>query len=347
MISPIRFVLICTIGLFAASQFAAAQTYIDVEFPGNEAIYPLGVNCGMVVGIYYDAEGAIHGFSRSRLGNYESIDVPAAQGGFGTYPVGIDDQQSIAGYYYDANYASHGFVMSHDGTFTIINIPGASPVYGTTVVSISGDGTILGFYTDDADTDHAFRRSRSGRITRIDIPGSAATWAESSNYRGNIVGYYQEPNVGSKNGSVHGFIMAPDGSYIQFDRPPSEDIGPGFPTVINDEDSIVTTYVDAQNHSHGLLRFCDGQFKTIDYPGSNYSELLGIDDNGIIAGGYLDSSGNNHGFLRFRNGNLLSFDFPGASVADTTVRAASTQGEVVGTWSDLYGAVHGFARLPD
>ena len=345
----IRRVFTCTIGLFAAPQFAAAQTYIDVEYPGNELCYVLGANSGIVVGIYYGSGvggAAIHGFSRSRSGVYESIDVPAAQ--YGTYAIGIDDQQDIAGYYYDANYVSHGFVRSPDGTYTLIDYPGASSIYGTTIVSISEDGTILGYYTDNAREDHAFRRSPDGHMALIHIPGSAGTWTESANKQGNIVGYFREPNVGSQYGAVHGFLMAPHGSYVQFDAPSGEAIGPGFsPTVMNNEGSLVSTYTDGENHSHGLLRSRDGKFTTVDYPGSIYSELLGIDDQGTIAGAYVDSSGNNHGFLRYQNGSVVSFDFPGATAVGTTVRAASPQGEVVGSWTDANGVDHGFARLPD
>jgi len=47
---------------------------------------------------------------------------------------------------------------------------------------------------------------------------------------------------------------------------------------MNNEGSLVSTYTDGENHSHGLLRSRDGKFTTVDYPGSNYSELLGIDD---------------------------------------------------------------------
>jgi len=53
----------------------------------------------------------------------------------------------------------------------------------------------------------------------IHIPGSVSTWTESANKQGNIVGYFQEPNVGSQYGAVHGFLMAPHGSYVQFDAP--------------------------------------------------------------------------------------------------------------------------------
>jgi uncharacterized membrane protein len=330
--------------LFAVLAFlmpglAQAQTYRDVDFPGDEAIYPVGVNFGTIVGIYYDAQGNINGFSRSARGAYETINLPQAQ--LGTYPVAVDERLDIAGYYYDANYTSHGFVRYRNGYVVTIDFPAASALYGTTVAAMNGQGAVIGFYTDDANVEHGFLRTANGKTTVLDVPSALYTQPASINSKGSITGTY-----GAADGSVGAFIRSPSGTYSYFQAPGINSAGFQEPLIMDDENRVVGTVVDSQGHTHGFVRSPEGIATVFDYPGASYTEFVGIDCYGNVAGLYLGSSGN-HGLIMSPNGHMKSFDFPGTTVSDTTVRAMSAQGVIVGTWSNLEGQVHGFERLSE
>jgi hypothetical protein len=49
--------------------------------------------------------------------------------------------------------------------------------------------------------------------------------------------------------------------------------------------------------THGLFFVPPNNFFTFDYPGSTFTSLGGINDQGVICGRYVDASGIAHGFL--------------------------------------------------
>jgi hypothetical protein len=49
--------------------------------------------------------------------------------------------------------------------------------------------------------------------------------------------------------------------------------------------------------THGLFFVPPNNFFTFDYPGSTFTSLNGINDQGFICGRYVDGSGIAHGFL--------------------------------------------------
>ena len=53
----------------------------------------------------------------------------------------------------------------------------------------------------------------------------------------------------------------------------------------------------------------NGQFVTIDIPGSADVEAYGIDNHGTITGLYYDAAGNGHGFV-YQNGFVTTVDGP-------------------------------------
>jgi hypothetical protein len=342
---PFSLLAILAFGAFAKTESAMAQTYQNIDFPGSEVNYPAAVNLSHIVGIYYDSSNHIRGFLRAR-GIYSSIDVPSAT--FGTYPVASNEGLEIAGYYYDSStYGSHGFVRSRAGAITTIDFSAANPLYGTYVAAMNDAGSVIGFYSDAAiAADHGFYRLSDGQISMVEVPGEQSTEPTSINDGGTIVGVCEDPTIGSMYGAAHVFMLWPNGTYTKFDAPGNIEGGFGLGPIINDANNIVGNYLDAQSHSHGFLRTPDGLIRTIDYPGTNYTTIVGIDRAGEIAGGYLDSSGNNHGFVRSSTGRFTQIDFPGATVADTSVLAIGIHGELIGTWTDRSGPEHGFVRLP-
>jgi probable HAF family extracellular repeat protein len=61
---------------------------------------------------------------------------------------------------------------------------------------------------------------------------------------------------------------------------------------------------------HGYILHA-GTYRTLDFPGANYTEAWKINDSGQVVGRYVGADGNYHVYL-FTNGSFVSFDYPGA-----------------------------------
>jgi hypothetical protein len=60
---------------------------------------------------------------------------------------------------------------------------------------------------------------------------------------------------------------------------------------------VVGRYADASGVTHGLFFVPPNNFFTFDYPGTTFTSLNGISDQGNICGRYVDASGIAHGFI--------------------------------------------------
>jgi YD repeat-containing protein len=54
---------------------------------------------------------------------------------------------------------------------------------------------IVGKYTDAAGVQHGFRRDTRGRFTTIDVPGAPRNAVTGLNDRGQLVGFYENPDA--------------------------------------------------------------------------------------------------------------------------------------------------------
>src|SRR5579859_87584 len=75
-----------------------------------------------------------------------------------------------------------------------------------------------------------------------------------------------------------------------------------------------------------------------------------INDLGEIIGTYFDSQCNSHGFLRKAGGEIVTFDDPNAGYPSsipypgTTPTDINNAGDIVGSYTDAAGGIHGFVR---
>src|SRR4029077_2025395 len=156
-------------------------------------------------------------------------------------------------------------------------------------------------------------------ITTFDAPGAGTapgqgTFANALNDSGVITGFIRDANA-----ARHGFLRAPDGTFIIFDDPNAGTcsfscgtIGNGQGTrayAINPAGEIVGFYTDNSARCHGYVRAANGTFTQIDAPdagtgpspqGTFPSEFtpMGINPGGAIIGLYVDASSVQHGFVR-------------------------------------------------
>ncbi|MCI0600984.1 MAG: hypothetical protein L0Y50_01515 [Beijerinckiaceae bacterium] len=361
---------------------ARAASFITFDVPGSTCLprfprctRPVAINQeGTITGFYADANGALHGFLRTRSGTFTKFDPPGAGcpsfRSFCTLPTGINPAGAIVG-----DSSAGGFLRAPDGTFTMINPPGAA---FTSPVAINPAGAITGYYYDENfDVGHGFVRANNGTFTVFDLPGSLLTAPAAINPDGTITGTYYDENF-----VPHGFVRS-NGTLTTFDCPGTT--GNTLPTAINPAKAIV-----GDCETGGFLRSPDGTFTTIAFPAAMAAiargtkpaaairkyfqqarELQGlkaaakvllaplspldvistsvsaINPGGVIAGAYqaVPASGVfQHGFVRTRNGIFTSFD-PLDSIF-TQVSGINPGGVITGSYIDAGFLEHGYLRIP-
>ena len=89
-------------------------------------------------------------------------------------------------------------------------------------------------------------------------------------------------------------------------------------------------------------------------PGATFvfSQVLGINDQGIAVGYYGDSTTSQHGFIYNTNTGVYTFlDDPSEAfnngVEVTQITGITNSGEITGFYSDVNGVFHGFVATPD
>jgi len=121
-------------------------TFISFDPPDSEGTIAVAINLfDTVTGDYTDANGNVHGFVRSVLGQIISFDADTAPAGFfqETVVLGINALGEVTGWYYDGTGASYGFVRSNSGKIALFNAPDADVLLdGTTPTAIRDDGTM-------------------------------------------------------------------------------------------------------------------------------------------------------------------------------------------------------------
>jgi hypothetical protein len=215
-------------------------------------------------------------------GTFITFDVPGAGTGFsqGTLPASINQAGDITGTYLDANGVGHGFVRAKDGTLITFDVPGATATFSSSSINPAGSVTGGYFYLNDPNrVGHGFLRTKHGTFETFDVPGAALVFTEPSsiNPAGAIAGAYFDDVAFLPDGSIlcvlHSFLRAKSGTITTFDATGAD-----------------TNPLDC---------------------GSNGTEALAIDPEGMILGTYTDTNGNSHGYLRASDGTFTIFDPPG------------------------------------
>jgi probable HAF family extracellular repeat protein len=96
-------------------------------------------------------------------------------------------------------------------------------------------------------------------------------------------------------------------------------------------------YYGAGTRTHGFL-LDNGNYTTLDVPGSSSTWATGINASGQIVGSYSDGTGS-HGFL-LDNGSYTTLDVPGST--GTWANGINASDQIVGSYSDVSGNAHGF-----
>lgn len=297
----------------------------------GQGTYPFAINSkGTVAGLYIDATGGAHGFTRTQAGEFTTINGFNKQTGITTI-MSINSNGQVAGIYtppsVKLNVQTTGFVYN-GSAFLPVSVP---PVIGfqvsTQPLAINDAGVVTGIWSDqDGSGYHSFVRSAAGQITTFDaVPNDSSTVALSINTSGSVVGYYYRPD----DSVIHGFVRDAQGNITPIDP---EGSTATYAYAINASGQIAGYYLDSENAIFGFLRKVDGSFVSFTIPGATVTSFLGstnqiaLSDAGAIAGTVTLSSLAQMGWVRSISGKVNEFQVCG----QTSITSMNAAGHLTG-----------------
>jgi hypothetical protein len=250
--------------------------------------------------------------------SFLSFQVPGSRA---TYPLGINEAETVTGYYISNSGVSSGFVRYQNGQIITFDVPGST---GTIPVAINTAGTITGYYNLPSSTPVVFNipqgfvRTPDGRITTFGNPAttasSASFWAQpvSINVAGEVIGNYPDIALASLV-----FLRSAAGVVLTF----SLSLGADYSTVATgvSPGGAIVGYTSSQslNLAQGFLWSGQGPppnpgggFTPISVAGSTGTFPTGINAHGVIVGCYA-IGGLYHYFVRARDGVIKTLYLPG------------------------------------
>ena len=234
-----------------------------------------------------------------------------------TQLLGINDHREIAGYHTNVPH-NKGFTLTLPGAFADENFPNSAQ---TQVVGINNEGKTVGFYIDAGGNTHGFDKDHD--FATVDLPGTTFNQLLGINNRNQEAGYFQDAA-----GLQHGYVRQANGDFevLNLELPSSQATG------IDDDGDVVGFEQSSPSAttSEGFLRTRAG-VKVLQFPGSTFTQALGINNHDEVVGSYTDGKGNTHGF-RYRDGQYTAIDVPGGM--NTVINGVNDDGWVVGFFVD-------------
>jgi hypothetical protein len=269
----------------------------------------------------------------------------------GTNMNGISNTGAAVGFGIGNGGILTNFVRNPDGTFTTLNIMNAM------ALGINSAGDVVGTVNGNA-----YFLPPGGPAAMLAAPPTASV-AFGIDDEANIVGQY------SVNGEMPGFYLPLNtlAAFARIDSPSGPDVVNA--QGVNNNGLIVGFYVGADGQQHGFdaniqnerngeltgTAIADPTIPNVaGEPGTTFvfSQILGINDNGIAVGYYGDSTTSQHGFLYNTNTGQYTFlddpseQFSGGGVEVTQITGINNSGEITGFYSDANGVFHGFVANP-
>jgi probable HAF family extracellular repeat protein len=302
-------VVVCLLVCNPAPALAAGYTFTTVDFPVSPHTTLIAIDgFGRILGNYGAGAGfggglPVNGFLLDR-GKFSTVDFPGSNF---TIPLGLAVPEEIVGYYAEADGVTlHGFVRE-GGTYRSVDAPFAGAAGTTVLTDINLQRQIVGAYTAIPGhvglSDSGFLLDRGSFTVLPQFPGSLGTAPFRISIRGDIMGFWIDPN----GVTWHGFLLS-GGSFTRLDDPEAGKTnctGLGQlnypncstePFGMNDQGQIVGWFIKDDGTVHGFL-LSKGVYTTLDFPGAVITQPSDINDAGRIVGAYLDSAGVTHGFL--------------------------------------------------
>ncbi|MBV9282458.1 MAG: hypothetical protein JOZ41_20460, partial [Chloroflexi bacterium] len=205
----------------------------------------------------------------------------------------------------------------------------------TQVIGINNLGDTVGFYVDAKGTTHGFYRNpRLNKWWTIDVPGTSFNQLLGVNDHGSTAGYYQF-------GKANIFQPYTRQAAGAFDLPP---IPNAQMTNINNHDQMTGFQVLSASSNRAFV-VLGGQVRYFQYPGSTFTQALGLNNQGEVVGTYNDRAGTAHGFTYdTRSGAFHEVNVPRST--STVINGVNDHGWIVGFYTAPNKDTIGFVGKP-
>jgi uncharacterized membrane protein len=228
---------------------------------------------------------------------------------------------------------------------------------GQTAFGINKNGDVVG-----GNGTNAFFLPNGGSLQNLTTPTNAIN-AFGINDRGNIVGQF------TSGGNTPGFILDSHNSttFTTINQPTGVTSDVINAQGINNHGLVVGFYLGNDGQVHGFTAQAPATPGTItatavtdptipanpNEPGATFvfSQILGINDNGLAVGYFGDSTTSQHGYFYNTNTGTYTFlDDPAArfhnGVEVTQITGINNAGQIAGFYSDANGTFHSFIATP-
>jgi probable HAF family extracellular repeat protein len=266
--------------------------------------------------------------------------------------LGITNRGIIAGYFGSgaAGHPNKGYALVPQfaqGDFLNENFPGSKQ---TQVIGINNDGVTVGFWSTQNTANNTNNNFgfywRDHRFYNVNFPthsnaNPAVNQLLGVNDAGIAVGFYTDAA-----GVNHGYEYSINSHFFFRVTAPGNSGASLTAAAINDHGDVAGFYNKSASQVDGFLKWRNGTFITLAYPGAASTQATGVNDSGEVVGNYTVGSGNaavTHGFA-WRDGKFTTVDVHGAS--STVINGVNDLGDLVGFYTDAKGNTDGLLALP-
>lgn len=234
-----------------------------------------------------------------------------------TQLLGVNNQGVIAGYHGEK--VNKGFTLRLPGSVQNENFPKSAQ---TQVIGINNLGDTVGFYVDGKGTTHGFYRNpRLNKWWTIDVPGTTFNQLLGVNDHGSTAGYYQF----GKDNVFQPYTWVAAGA---FHLPP---IPNAQMTDVNNAGDV-TGFQVLSSTSNRAFVVLGSTVHYFQYPGSTFTQALGLNNHGEVVGTYNDKAGTAHGFTySTETGAFHAINVPHST--STVVNGVNDHGWLVGFYT--------------
>lgn len=319
----------------------------------NNPVSPLAsLRSKLVLGVCAATAAAAWGVAPAQAGYVFQDIVNTADPTF-NQELGINNSGEIAGYFGSgaASHPNKGYTTTPPySSFSNEDYPGSAQ---TQVTGLNNAGTTVGFYSNtnngppnDANIGFVDQLGSFTPVSNPATPVGPLTFNQLLGVNGSniAVGFYVDAT-----GVTHGYTYSIAGKTFSADINDSNaGTGSGQGTTaaaINASGEIAGFYIAADGSVHGFTEIA-GVFTTIDPPGSQATELFGINDNGLAVGTYTDSGGVMHGLLYdLATNTFQNIDDPNG-IGTTTINGINDKNQLVGFYVNGAGNTIGLIANP-
>jgi hypothetical protein len=260
--------------------------FVNIDIPNSPYIDPGGINNAGIVAGWYEAGDRAHGFAWQK-GSAQTLDYPGAAA---THLNGINNRGVAIGFYGETSstddLAYNHLALHHAVTYSL------SSSAWTVLPKIRGYPATVGSGINDSDT-------AVGDADRYPFGHVSWIWhPDSKSYS-----YFTAPGAGEAGAHPHG--ISEDGKIVGLlgldvarsdheygflkDHDQYQDITvPGairtVPSGINKNATVAGWVLTSTNGYFGFVRTSGGVFTMVNYPGSTWTQVSGINDRGVICG---------------------------------------------------------------